>query len=137
MADVLIVEDDEDLSELIAMLLEAAGHRARRAADGRAGLREVEARLPDVVLLDVEMPYLSGPEMAHRMHVEDSGKERVPIILLSAVVGLEAIAANVGTPYFLPKPCDSDRLVEMIARAQREHRAPVPARESSQQLHGA
>lgn len=129
MAEVLIVEDDEDLAELIAMVLESAGYRARRAADGRAGLRELAAQLPDVVLLDVEMPYLSGPDMAYRMFIENSGKEQIPIVLLSAVVGIEAIAERVGTPYFLPKPCDGERLVEMIARAEREHRPPVPVRD--------
>lgn len=127
MADVLIVEDDEDLAELTAMMLEAAGHRVRRAADGRAGLRELEARLPEVIVLDVEMPLLDGPDMAYRMFVEDSGKERIPIVLLSAVVALEGIAARVGTPYFLAKPCESEALVEMVARAERERRAPVPA----------
>lgn len=126
MADVLVVDDDDDLSELVGLVLEANGHHVRRAADGRKGLEQMRARLPDVVVLDVEMPHLSGPDMAYRMFVEDSGKEFVPIVLVSGVVGLEEVADAVGTPYFLVKPGDAERLSSMIDLALRERRAPVP-----------
>lgn len=128
MADVLVVDDDGDLTEIVEIVLESAGHCVRRAADGLEGLARMRERLPDVVLLDVEMPRLSGPEMAYRMFVEDAGKERVPVVLLSGAVGLEHVAQQVGTPYFLAKPCETRCLTDLLARAVREHRAPMPAR---------
>ncbi|MCZ7682660.1 MAG: response regulator [Sandaracinaceae bacterium] len=98
MADVLIVDDDGDLAEVTAMILESAGHRTRRAADGREGLDRLRERLPDVVVLDVEMPHQSGPDLAYRMLVEDAGMERVPVLLVSGCIGLDEVAVRVGTP---------------------------------------
>ena len=85
MADILIVDDDADLSEIVRDLLEEAGHTVRTASNGREGLRQLAQGLPDVVLLDVEMPVLTGPEMSYQMLVHDLGQEEVPIVLLSGI----------------------------------------------------
>jgi DNA-binding response OmpR family regulator len=126
-ADLLLVDDDRDLSELLAALLEAAGHVVRVAYDGEEGFLRVGERHPELVLLDVEMPRLTGPEMSTRMFVHDVGLEKIPIVLLSGVTNLEAIARLVGTPYFLAKPYAIEAVLLMIATAARERRAPVPA----------
>lgn len=128
MADVLIVDDDADLAEVTAMILESAGHRTRRASDGREGLDRLREQLPDVVVLDVEMPHLSGPDMAYRMLVEDAGMERVPVLLVSGCVELEAVAARVGTPYRLAKPYSIERFLATLDHALTERRPPGPVR---------
>jgi CheY-like chemotaxis protein len=66
-ADLLVVEDDRDAAEALAEVLRDAGHRVRLALDGEEGLGLLEEVPPDVVLLDVEMPVLTGPEMAASM----------------------------------------------------------------------
>ncbi len=126
MADVLIVDDEEDLAEVTAVFLGSKGHRIRVARDGHEGLARVRERLPDVVLLDVEMPRLGGTAMAARMLAEDAGKERVPIVLVSGSVDLCREAARVGTPYYLPKPFTAERLLLAVSRAVEERRAPTP-----------
>jgi DNA-binding response OmpR family regulator len=128
MADVLIVDDDTDIAELLTMVLEQEGHEVRVAHDGTTGLALARAHLPSLVVLDVEMPIMNGPDMAMRMLVEDCGLELIPIILSSAVPYLERIAAGVGTPYFLKKPYDDVVLHELVARALVERRAPKPNR---------
>src|SRR5690348_3010999 len=64
MADVLVVDDNLDISELLEALLAEEGHLVRVAHDGEEGLRALDERLSDVVILDVDMPVLDGPGMA-------------------------------------------------------------------------
>ena len=128
MADVVVVEDDEDVSFLMAVFLEQAGHVVRRARNGEEALAVVVGgrRLPDLIVMDVEMPVLDGPGMAARLLVENAGKERIPLVIVSGATGLGAVARRVGTPYFLSKPFDPCDLIELSQRALRERRAPQP-----------
>jgi len=126
MADILIVDDDDDLRSTVAEVLELRGHTTRVANNGEEGLAALERGFPDLILLDIEMPILDGPGMAHRALVKDAGRERIPIIITSGYVDIEAVADRVGTPYRLRKPCSIDALVELIDRALLEKEAPHP-----------
>ena len=126
MAEILLVEDDRDIADLLAAALRRKGHLVRVAEDGREGLRLLREKMPELVLLDVEMPVLTGPDMAHRMFVHDAGEEEVPIVLLSGVADLPLVAAAVGTPYFLGKPYQLKEVLSLVALALRERRCPVP-----------
>jgi CheY-like chemotaxis protein len=126
MADVLIVDDSATIRDLLTAILEAEGHRVREARDGREALDLLAQRIPDLALLDVEMPILTGPEMAYEMFVRDCGLEEIPIILLSGIVGLPELAAAVGTPYFLAKPYSVEALLRVVNQALRERAAPHP-----------
>jgi CheY-like chemotaxis protein len=104
MANILIVDDDADILELSVDLLESAGHLVRKGRDGKDGLKSLDAGpLPDCVLLDVDMPVLNGPGMAHQMLLHDAGEEMIPILLLSAKSDLAAVATKMGTPTSLRK----------------------------------
>lgn len=126
MADVLIVDDNEDIAECLKMLLTLEGHRVRLASNGEQGLLALDAGLPDLVILDVDMPLLDGPGMAYRMLIEDFGRESIPIILSSAEPRLSDIAARVGTLYYLEKPFDPAALIRLVTRALEERGAPRP-----------
>jgi DNA-binding response OmpR family regulator len=123
--ELLVVDDDEDVAEALTDVLAAEGYQVRVARDGQQGLDALNVRYPDLVLLDVEMPVMSGPAMAYRMFLEDVGRENIPIVLLAGVADLRGIAANVGTPYFLEKPYALDRLLALLSLALRERRAPI------------
>lgn len=126
MADVLLVEDDEDVAFLMRAFLELEDHQVRRARDGEQGLAEVAKKLPDVVVMDVEMPLLSGPGMAARMLADNCGRERIPVVIVSGAIALPAIAERVGTPYFLVKPFEPSALLALVRRALVEKRPPRP-----------
>lgn len=126
MAEVLVVDDDADLVELVSLILEDAGHHVRTARDGVEGLATLRDRLPEVIVLDVEMPQLDGPGMAEAMLIRDAGAERIPIVLVSGCVALHDLAARVGTPYYATKPCTAELLLEKVGDALRERRAPTP-----------
>ena len=120
MLDILLVDDDEDSSALLGELLRMRGYRLRVAKEGEQALRLIDSRFPQIVITDVEMPVLDGPAMVYRLFVEDLGRENIPIILVSGHPNLPRIADVIGTPYFLQKPFDLDRLTSLIDRASRE-----------------
>jgi DNA-binding NtrC family response regulator len=126
MADVLVIDDDIDSADVLAEIMTEAGHHVRIGYNGQDGLRLAAEHPPALALLDVEMPILDGPGMANEMFLHDMGMETVPVVLLSGVPGLEQIAADVGTPYYLGKPYRYEDLVEVVDRALTEHKAPSP-----------
>src|SRR2546423_7994831 len=80
---VLIVEDDKDLAELLAINLQREGYRTLTAHDGRAALRKVGEEKPALVLLDLMIPELTGTEVAARIRT-DPAAAATPIIMLTA-----------------------------------------------------
>jgi DNA-binding NtrC family response regulator len=127
MADLLIVDDDVDVSWILTQVLLLEGHTVRVGYDGEEGLRLLKERVPDLVLLDVEMPILNGPSLADQMFVHNLGLENVPIVLLSGVADVEAVAEQVGTPYALAKPFAATQLLALIDRALGERGLSRPA----------
>ncbi len=126
MARVLIVDDDADLAEVLAQVLRAEGHAVQTATSARDGLHQLEASLPDAVVLDVEMPGLDGPAMAGEMQRQKHGREAVPIVLASGVADLQRVARRVGTPYYISKMFQVGELLGVLRRALEERRPPRP-----------
>jgi CheY-like chemotaxis protein len=126
MSNLLVVEDDPDVAETLSSILESEGHDVRIAQNGQIGLERIAESRPDAVLLDIEMPILSGPAMAHRLFIRNCGDDRIPLLLLSGVPELKAIAQQVGTPYFLGKPFPLSALAALLRRALAERHAPHP-----------
>jgi FixJ family two-component response regulator len=130
MANIFIVDDDVDSVDACRQLLESAGHCVRARHSGEEGLAALaNAALPDCLLLDVDMPMMNGPAMAHQMLLHDGGEERIPILLVSGRNDLPAVAARMGTPYFLAKDSADygDVLLKILDRAIIERRAPGSA----------
>lgn len=130
MANVLIVDDDFELAQASREFLELAGHRIHIAHNGKEGLASLSATpLPDCVVLDLDMPVLDGQRMAHQMLLHDAGEEEVPILLTSGRDDLPAVAARMGTPYFIAKasPGYCELLLKLLERALIERRPPRSA----------
>lgn len=124
MGALLVVDDDPDAAETLAELLQYEGHEVRVAYDGREGLELIHTRLPDLILLDVDMPLLDGPGMAYAMLLHDAGQENVPILLVSGIPNLDEVAQRVGTPYRLGKPITCEHLLATVERALLERTPP-------------
>jgi DNA-binding response OmpR family regulator len=77
---ILVVDDDSITRDLLRGVLERAGHEVREAGDGRAGLRDLYAASPDLVILDVEMPELDGWATLERIR----DLSDVPVLMLTA-----------------------------------------------------
>ncbi len=133
MSDILIVEDDADLATTLGALLEFYGHTTRLAFNGEEGLHAMDERLPDVILLDIEMPVLNGPAMAYDLMVQDAGKQLIPIIVSSGYADLDAVADRIGTPYRIAKPCSVENLKGLVEQATAERHPPHPPADTGHQ----
>jgi DNA-binding NtrC family response regulator len=135
MAAVLIIDDDIDSADALAEIMRAEGHDVGVGFNGQDGLRLARERIPQVALLDVEMPILDGPGMAYEMFLHGMGLENVPVVLLSGVTHLQDVAAEVGTPYFLRKPYRFERVVALVGRALSVRFTQATATEGLMRIH--
>jgi DNA-binding response OmpR family regulator len=83
MATILIAEDDADIRDLVVFKLEQSGHTVIPVGDGRSALRVAHEQDPDIVLLDVMMPGMSGIDVCRELR-RDAQTAELPIILLTA-----------------------------------------------------
>lgn len=118
---ILVVDDDEQFTNLICIILDDAGLHAKGINDPTKVIGEVLEFSPDLVILDMYMPEVNGMEIAQilRQHESCSG---IPLLFLSAETDPEirAAALNIGVDDFLVKPVDHKYLVSAVAnRAQR------------------
>jgi DNA-binding NarL/FixJ family response regulator len=97
---VLIVDDHPSFRASARMLLECEGFRViGEAADGHSALRAVSELRPDVVLLDVQLPDIDGPEVAARLEANGAG----PVVVLCSSRSLDDLGALDGVRGFIPK----------------------------------
>jgi two-component system chemotaxis response regulator CheY len=113
---VLIVDDEEDLAAAVEALLRRAGFRTYKVYDGKAGLEAATELLPDLVLLDYEMPELDGLQVIERLRA-DPATAGIPVLLNSA--GRVSMADIQRADGFLAKPFPESLLFEMIDRVLR------------------
>ncbi len=113
--DILLVEDNEWLSENIAEYLEGRGHRVDFAYDGRAGLRTALGGSFDVVILDLSLPYLDGVEVCRELR--SKAARHTPVIMLTARDALDdkLQGFDAGADDYLTKPFE---LAELAARCE-------------------
>lgn len=84
---ILVVEDNQDISLLLKLLLESVGYQVKTVSNGKEALKEVETIQPQLMLIDIMMPEISGIEVSRAIK-EKSEREDLPILLVSAVIGL-------------------------------------------------
>jgi two-component system, OmpR family, response regulator AdeR len=119
---ILVVEDEPDIAEMLEVYLRASGYRTERAADGKAALAMYRATRPDLVLLDVQLPYLDGLEVLRKIRSDNT----TPVIMVTArtedldkLLGLE-----LGADDYISKPFSAR---EVVARVKAVLRRSGPA----------
>jgi len=124
---ILVVDDERDITELLSYNLKRAGFDVAVASSGRQALTAVEAQIPDLIVLDVMLPELSGVEVAGRLRANPR-VAHVPILMLTAkteevdqVVGL-----TVGADDYVTKPFSMKVLLARVeALLRRSQRSPA------------
>ncbi len=135
MPRILVVEDDRDIADLIRHYLVKAGHRVERFASGSEALARVQEDAPDVLILDLMLPGLSGLDVCRAIRA-DAAVARLPIIMVTAraeerdrVLGLETGADDYITKPFSPR--------ELVARVTALLRRTSPQAADTMLRHGS
>ncbi len=133
--EVLIVEDEADLAELVAFNLRQDGYETRTASSGREALAKVQQQRPDIVVLDVMLPDISGLEVCRQLR-QQRETEMLPVIMLTArteevdrVMGFE-----VGADDYMGKPFSPRELVLRVGAILRRANPPATT-ESEEAIH--
>jgi DNA-binding response OmpR family regulator len=115
MAHILVAEDERDIRELINFTLTFAGHNVTQAANGEEAVTKAREVQPDLIMMDVRMPKLTGYEACRQMKSLDETKD-IPVVFLTAKgqddevsIGLEA-----GAIAYILKPFAPDALTERV-----------------------
>lgn len=115
-----MADDDPSTRALIDMALQEAGYDCVLAADGKAAVEQARATRPDLVVLDVGMPFMTGDEV-HRELRRDPHTRYIPVVFVTAKRTTAEVAARLrnGADDYVAKPFDVDELVARIASALR------------------
>jgi DNA-binding response OmpR family regulator len=115
MAQILIAEDERDIRDLITFTLNFAGFEVIQATNGEEAVQLALAERPDLVLLDVRMPYMDGYEACIKMKAEESLQELVVVFLSAKGQEVEVrTGLNAGAVEYILKPFSPDQLVERV-----------------------
>jgi len=114
---ILVADDEEDVKEIVAKILEAQGYAVTTAYDGLDAVEKIRAEKPDLVLLDIMMPVLDGYEVCKRLQ-EDVQTADIPVLFLSAAADQEAVSRgmNAGAKDYVIKPFEPSKLLDKIGK---------------------
>lgn len=118
---ILIVDDEPAIRVLLDAALDGEGYRLLEAADGPSALETARTEHPDLVLLDIGLPGLSGLEVCRRLR-DEAGTAGTPVLFLTGL-GREAeeeAAATVGAQGVITKPFSPAALVKQVAHMLRQ-----------------
>ncbi len=123
---ILVVDDDEDLRTLVSDALSGSGRILLEAEHGLAALELIEARgLPDIILLDMNMPVMNGWKLAEEMRARDLW--RVPVIVITAAHDAARSAQEIGAAGYLGKPFSIRALSVLVDQLLASHVDAAPA----------
>lgn len=114
---ILVVDDYPDALDMWALYLRSRGYRVSTANDGATAIAQAEHLRPDLIVLDLELPRVSGFEVATHLHANPDTRD-IPLIAVTGYSHLRQLdrAREAGFDQIIVKPCDPDALVEEIVR---------------------
>ena len=110
---ILLVDDDEDLTEMMQFQLESEGYQVKSASNGKEALRMLNKYSPDLIILDMNMPQMDGLEFFDRICDEDRCTQ-YPVISLTAEVTIESLFEGFNVDGYLAKPFKMEKLLKMV-----------------------
>ncbi len=115
MAKILVAEDNPEMRLLLVLYLQQGGHLVIEARDGKDLFYWIKEEMPDVILLDLNMPNMDGWQALEKLKSEDSTKN-IPVIIVSARNKIEdmAHAESLGAHDFVPKPWTATDLTARV-----------------------
>lgn len=121
---ILVMDDDESMRELLALHLRNAGYQVLLAEDAIVAGQMVVKHRPDLLIADVEMPYMDGLQFVEALR-GDPAVSATPVIFLTSRTDIAQRAAELGALGYLTKPVLADRLLSDVAKYISGGRQPI------------
>jgi CheY-like chemotaxis protein len=112
---VVVIDDDTDIVESIAIVLEGAGYDAEASSNGKEALDRVRAERPCLILLDLMMPGMNGWQFRAEQ-LQDATISSIPVVVMTGFPAAAENAKSLGASACLKKPIDLDDLLDTVAR---------------------
>lgn len=117
---IVICDDDEGILDMLTFVLEDSGYHIVAEPNSLNLLPLIQAERPDLLLIDLWMPVLSGDQVVKKLKA-DPGTRNLPVVIISASTDGRSIARDAGADSYIAKPFDIDQLVNTVSEVlQRE-----------------
>ena len=130
---ILVVDDEQGILDTLRILLKNEGFDVVTAQGGKAGLEQIKASAPDIVLTDIKMPGVTGIEILAAVKEQDP---ETPVILMTAQASLQSAiqAVNEGAFHYVQKPFSNDEIVALCRRAGEVRRLKAENKQLKQEI---
>jgi len=119
---VLIIDDEPDLLKTLAVRLEKKGYQVFCGVDGKQAFEMAAKIIPDLMILDVYLPFMNGDEVVKKMK-KDKALKDIPVILISATIeSLPERSSDSGAAAFFSKPFEPEELISAVKKALDDER---------------
>jgi len=120
---VLVVEDDPDMNELLSALMNNAGYRALSATDGQTGAAMAREHKPDLILMDIMLPGISGIDVCRHL-MKEPETSGIPVIMVSAKRDMHSKLASfvAGARRYITKPFGIEEILDEVSKTFRQKR---------------
>jgi DNA-binding response OmpR family regulator len=117
-ANILSIEDDPSFRDLLELHLHTAGHVVRTAGDPEEGLRSLLEEAPELILLDIDLPYLNGLEVLEALRSDDATRA-IPVIIITGRMDEDTYGRcrRLGIDGFASKPLKLEELLKAVDQA--------------------
>jgi len=116
--DILLVDDEQDFLDPISFWLQAKGYSVRVAINGQEAIKCIEQKIPNIVLLDINMPVLNGIETLK--HIRENYGD-LPVIMITAEIERLPVLQEMGISGFFPKEGTLEQLEQLLEPVIRIH----------------
>jgi DNA-binding response OmpR family regulator len=110
---ILVIDDDEDFQTILKVTLNQSGFQVRSLLDGELAQMLDEKPFPDIILLDIDLPYANGVEVGKRLKSNASTKD-IPVIMVSANPFVDELCKEAGANDYVQKPFTLKTLMEKV-----------------------
>jgi CheY-like chemotaxis protein len=114
---ILIVEDDHELRRMFRYALSVAGYSVKEASDGIHALRLIEQERPDLIILDISLPLMSGLDVQQEIAAHSHTRDIPTVIVTASAADLDGVGADC----VLRKPVSPDEVVDVVKRCVASH----------------
>ena len=110
---ILVIDDDEDFQTILKVTLNRSGFKVRSLMDGVLGHTLDEQPFPDIILLDIDLPYANGVEVGKQLKSNASTKD-IPVIMVSANPYVDELCKEAGANDYVQKPFTLKTLIQKV-----------------------